>query len=111
VRTEWSFLVDEDTDPTTATVLRDHGYDAVAVQDTVGKGTADPDLRAYAERTDRILITTDRGFQRAERQRGITVLMVPDDLDGAEVARRTIKTLKYAKIPSDLGDIVWLSEE
>jgi hypothetical protein len=37
--------------------------------------------------------------------------MVPDDLDGAEVARRTIETLEYAKIPSDLGDIVWLSEE
>lgn len=61
--TGWAFLVDEDTDPTAATTLRDREYDAVTVQDTVGKGTLDPDVQAYANKEDRVLITTDRGFQ------------------------------------------------
>lgn len=107
----WRFLVDEDTDPKTATTLRDRGYDAVTVQDSVGKGTADSDVRAYADRTDRVLVTTDRGFQRPDRHRGITVLMVPGDLDGPEVARRVIETIDYANTPADLGNVVWLSED
>lgn len=106
----WQFLVDEDTDPRAASTLRNRGYDAVAVQDSVGKGTSDPDVRTYAEQTERVLITTDRGFQRPERYRGITVLMVPDDLDGSEVAQRVLETIEYADSPADLGNIVWLSE-
>lgn len=87
----WRFLVDEDTDPKTAATLRDRSYDAVTVRDTVGKGTEDPNVRAYADRTDRILITTDRGFQRSDRHHGIAVLMVPGDLDGPEITRRVIE--------------------
>lgn len=109
--TEWAFLVDEDTDPTAATTLQDRGYDAVAVQDTIGKGTEDPDVQAYAEQADRVLITTDRGFQRSKRYQGISVLMIPDDLDGPEIARRVIETIEYAEAPGDLGNVVWLSEE
>jgi uncharacterized protein with PIN domain len=109
--TEWRFLVDEDTDPKAGATLRDRGYDAVTVQDTVGKGTNDPDVRAYADRTDRVLITTDRGFQRPERYRDITVLMVPDDLEGPEVARRVIETVEFAATPDDLGAVTWLSTE
>jgi uncharacterized protein with PIN domain len=108
---EWRFLVDEDTDPRTATALRDQGHNAVAVQESVGKGTQDPDVRAYAEETDRVLITTDRGFQRPERYRGITVLIVPDDHDGPEVARRVLEIIEYAATPADLGGFVWLSED
>jgi predicted nuclease of predicted toxin-antitoxin system len=109
--TEWRLLVDEDTDLVTATTLRDHGYDATTVQETVGKGTEDPDVRAYADQTDRVLVTTDRGFQRPERNRGITVLLVPGDLDGPAIAQRTVETIEYAETPGDLGNVVWLSEE
>jgi uncharacterized protein with PIN domain len=108
---EWTFLVDEDTDPTTAATLRDRGYDAVTVQDTIGKGTLDPGVQAYASQENRVLITTDRGFQRPKRHRDITVLMVPGDLGGPEIARRVIETTTYADSPQDLGNIVWLSVE
>ena len=108
---EWRFLIDEDTDPRTAAALRERAHDAVAVKESVGKGTQDPDIRTYAEETDRVLITTDRGFQRPERHRNITVLMVPDDLDGPEIARRVLETIKYADMPADLGNVVWLSED
>lgn len=55
------FLLDEDTERALATKLRRAGHDVERVVDVdaLGTGTADAEVRAYARRSDRILVTHD----------------------------------------------------
>jgi predicted nuclease of predicted toxin-antitoxin system len=106
----WRFLIDEDTDIAAASALRTRGYDAVAIEETTGKGTLDPNVRAHAAETDRVLVTTDRDFLEPERNRNITVLLTPSaQLDGDEVARRVLEVIEHANGPDALGQVVWLT--
>jgi predicted nuclease of predicted toxin-antitoxin system len=107
----WRFLIDEDTDIAAASALRTHGYDAVAIEEAMNKGTQDADVRTHAAETDRILVTTDRDFLDPERNRGIAILLVPSaQLPGEEVARRVLEVIEHADEPDALGRVVWLSD-
>jgi len=55
------FLLDEDTEEQLATKLQKAGYDAVRVVnvDALGPGSDDTEVRDYARKTGRIIITYD----------------------------------------------------
>lgn len=55
------FLLDEDTERALATKLGRAGHDVKRVVgvDALGPGAADAEVRAYARRTDRVLVTHD----------------------------------------------------
>jgi len=56
-----AFLLDEDTEEQLAVRLEKEGYDVerVVAVDELGAGSDDDEVRAYAKRTDRIIITYD----------------------------------------------------
>lgn len=72
-------LVDENVDPSTAELLRDQGHEARHIEDTLGKGTADPLIADHARQHDYLVLTNDADFLRPERRRGLTVLYVPEN--------------------------------
>lgn len=66
-------LLDEDTDRDHVGLLEEQGHDIERVVDvgSLGPGTDDDDVFAYAEDEDRVIITYDEGFfKRVHEQDG-----------------------------------------
>jgi predicted nuclease of predicted toxin-antitoxin system len=74
-------LADENVATGTAAELTDRGHDALHVMTApeLGAGTPDPEVAAFARRTDRVLITGDTGFLEPDHRDGATVLFCQDD--------------------------------
>ena len=58
-QTSARFILDENLSPKQAALLREQGYDAVAVAEVGLSGTSDETVRAFAIANGRILITLD----------------------------------------------------
>lgn len=74
------FLLDEDTERDVAEKLRHGGHDVerVVEADDLGTGAKDGDVRAYARRTDRILVTHDDDHVSAPVDRHAGVFYCPN---------------------------------
>ena len=78
------FLLDEGVDVALAAHLREAGHDATTIVYDYERSLEDPAVLALAEREDRILLTSDRGFGALtvlERRShaGVVVLRPPKD--------------------------------
>jgi len=82
-RRETRFLIDEDVPRSTATTLREAGFDAVDVRDIGLRGKQDQVIFDYAQREARVLITCDLGFASTlafppKEHHGVIVIRIPD---------------------------------
>ena len=80
---ELHFITDEDVPRSTARVLSNAGFDAVDVRDVGLRGRSDAEVFEYAQRENRLLITSDMGFSNIlnfppSKNHGILVVRVPD---------------------------------
>ena len=55
-------LLDENLSPQQAAILREQGYDAIAVTEAGLSGEPDHKVRAFANESDRVLLTLDADF-------------------------------------------------
>jgi len=69
-------LVDENVPRITVDELVKHGHDVVDFRSTGKKGLSDEDLFLIAQRDQRLLITTDKGFVRNRREQHAGILVV-----------------------------------
>jgi hypothetical protein len=65
---ELKLLLDEDTEASLATHLSKSGHDVerVVEVDNLGRGSKDPEVLAYADRTDRIIVTHDDDYPEVD---------------------------------------------
>ena len=82
-------FVDENLDPQVALFLRMRGHDAIHVKETLGKGTDDAAIAAYAREGGYAVLTSDEDFLRSERNEGLTVFYCPEETVQAAVIGRT----------------------
>jgi predicted nuclease of predicted toxin-antitoxin system len=59
-----NIIVDENIPLMTAEALRDIGHDVSDIRGTINEGMTDEALWEKAQRENRVLITTDKGFAR-----------------------------------------------
>lgn len=93
------FLVDEDMARSTTAALRDAGHSADDVRDVGLRGYSDPDVFAYAQAHQLILVTADKGFANTltyplGKHAGIVVVRVPDDLPTRIANHELLRTLE-----------------
>ncbi|MBU0704488.1 MAG: DUF5615 family PIN-like protein [Chloroflexi bacterium] len=69
-------LVDENIPSMTVRALREAGHDVLDIRGTVHEGMSDNDLWEIAQREERLLITTDKGFARRRDEAHHGVLIV-----------------------------------
>ncbi len=69
-------LVDENIPLMTVVALREMGHDVLDVRGTADQGSDDPTLWQIAQREERLVVTTDKGFAqlRHEAHHGIVIV-------------------------------------
>ena len=88
----WALLVDEDLPRSTVVMLRQAGHTAEDVRDVGLRGHNDDDVFAYAQATQAILVTADKGFANVlsyppGTHAGLIVVRVPNELPTQDVNR------------------------
>ncbi|MFB6301655.1 MAG: DUF5615 family PIN-like protein [Haloferacaceae archaeon] len=107
-------LFDEDTEPAFSRRCEDDGHDVervTAVPD-LGRGAGDATICDYADRTDRIVVTHDKGFPKmvASNHRG--VFYGPDQRLSAETYHRIVRGVCEAyDAREDLPARAYLTED
>lgn len=82
---DWRLLLDENIDPSVATILHDREVDVMTVGETVGLGATDTAIRAFARQTQRIIVTSDvRDFAPLAPDAHAGVVLVHDDTMSAQ---------------------------
>jgi predicted nuclease of predicted toxin-antitoxin system len=94
-------LLDENLSAQHAAILREHGYDAVAVTEAGLSGEPDETVRAFAIETGRVLVTLDADFANILRfppagTPGVIRLKIHPPTEEAirEQIQRTLQILK-----------------
>jgi predicted nuclease of predicted toxin-antitoxin system len=82
-RRDTRFLIDEDVPRSTATALREAGFDAIDVRDIGLRGKQDQIIYDYAQREARVLVTCDLGFASTisfppQEHHGVIVIRITD---------------------------------
>lgn len=72
-------LFDEDTEMKFARLCERDGHDVQRVVEVpeLGPGTKDPEVREYAKEMDRIIVTHDKGFAKADASTHAGVFYAP----------------------------------
>lgn len=107
------FLLDEDVERELAIKLRRAGHDVerVVEVDTLGTGAADAEVRAYARRTNRILVTHDADHDAAEASTHAGVFYCPNQrLSSFEVFRIVQQVVEQYPDRDHLPGTVYLTE-
>lgn len=75
-----AFLLDEDTEASLANTLAAAGHDVerVVTADGLGDGAKDPEVLAYASRSNRIIVTHDDDYVSASRDDHRGVFYAPN---------------------------------
>jgi uncharacterized protein with PIN domain len=106
----YRILVDENTSPRVARLLRSNGHDAIHVTGALAVGATDSEIAGHASETSRVVLTHDDDFLRPEYTREISVLYYTDDTLGAnELADRVETVTEYVPDQDDLPPITNLS--
>lgn len=96
-------LVDENTSPRVAELLRGKGHDAVHVHDALEEGVTDRRITAFASANDYLVLTHDDDFIRPEHRREVRVLYYSSDTrDSYDIADRVDRASQYVPDPADL---------
>ena len=93
-------LVDENMPLITVRKLREQGHDVRDVRGSEAEGVRDRHLWAIAQREERLLITTDKGFsqRRGEAHHGIMVIRLRQP-NREKIHRRAMAAME--RIPED----------
>ena len=107
----YRILVDENTSPRVAELLRGKGHDAVHVHDVLGEGATDERISAYAESNGYVVLTHDDDFLLPEHRHRVRILYYADDtLDSYEIADRVASVVRYVPEPSDIPAVTNIGE-
>lgn len=103
-------LVDENTSPKLITRLEETSIDAVHVLETVGAGSSDEEIAAYAESNGYAVLSHDTDFVSSTHAEQIPVIYYADDTIG--IGNLRTKLLAIADVVnsnSDLASVTYLS--
>lgn len=110
LKSEWSFLVDENTSRTLVSALRAIGYAAEHVYDAGLQGHLDADVYAYAQAHKQTIITIDLDFtniiEYSPPHCGIIVLRLPNNTKVADLIREVQNALEALKEQSLVDTLV-----
>lgn len=100
-------LVDENIPLTTVRALRVQGHDVLDIRGTADEGTADYALWSMAQREERLLITTDKGFvhHREQPHHGILIIRLRQP-NRRKIHDRVMQTMAQFKAVEWLGLLV-----
>jgi hypothetical protein len=99
-------LIDENTSPRVAELLRGNGHEATHVTTTLQAGVSDRDIADYAAENGCVVLTRDDDFLLPEYRGDITVLYYSDDVaDASEIADRVDRVSQYVPDPADLPQV------
>jgi len=92
------FVVDDNMPRTTASVLRDAGYEAINVRDVGLRGADDEDVFAFAQSRQAALIMADRDFSsvltfRPGTHAGIIFVRIPSKVPNEVVNREVVRAI------------------
>jgi len=107
------FVLDEDTERDLAQKLRHAGHDIerVVEADELGAGAADGAVRAYARRTDRILVTHDDDHVAAPPDEHAGVFYGPNQRLASFTTFQIIQGVaEQYDAPDDIAPVVYLTE-
>lgn len=102
-------LVDENTSPRVAELLRDRGHDAVHVTAALEAGVSDDRIRARAAEREAVILTHDDDFLVPGGPPEVPILYYADDaLGSAEIVARVERLTRYVPDPTDLPPVTHL---
>lgn len=106
----YRILVDENTSPRVAELLRGKGHEAAHVSEALEVGATDQEIVTYASERGYSVLTHDDDFLLSEYTRTVPVLYYSDDtLDTYEIADRVSTVIQYIPDPDDLPPVTNLS--
>jgi len=106
----YRILVDENTSPRVAEILRGKGHDAVHVSTALELGATDEEIVDYASEQGYIVLTHDDDFLLPAYTEVVPILYYSDDtLDTYEIADRVAELTHYVPHSVDLPPITNLS--
>lgn len=102
----YRILVDENTSPRVAELLRGKGHEAAHVSEALEVGVGDEKIVDYACEREYIILTHDDDFLLPEYREIVPILYYSDDtIDAYEIADRVDEVVQYVPDPSDLPPI------
>lgn len=108
------FLLDEDTERDLAQKLHHAGHDVerVVEADELGTGTTDEEVRAYARRTDRILVTHDDDHVAVPPDEHAGVFYGPNQrLSSFTLFQIIQRVAKQYRSPDEISPVVYLTKQ
>ncbi|WP_136688334.1 DUF5615 family PIN-like protein [Halorhabdus amylolytica] len=108
------FLLDEDTEASLANKLSASGHDVkrVVSADSLGRGTDDPDVCAFALKTDRTIVTHDDDYLTFDTEKHAGVFFVPNQRLSAHRIYSIIQhALQEFEDESALPAVLYLTED
>ena len=106
----YRILVDENTSPRVAELLRGKGYEAAHVSEALEVGVTDQEIVTYASERGYVVLTHVDDFLLSEYTETVSILYYSDDtLDTYEIADRVTKMARYVPDPTNLPPITNLS--
>jgi predicted nuclease of predicted toxin-antitoxin system len=107
------FIVDEDMPRSTATVLKNRGFDALDVRDCGLRGKSDDDIFRYAQQVDAIILTGDMGFGNLLHfpigsHVGIVITHYPNGISVSELNNQIIKAFDKLTETDFKGNLIIL---
>lgn len=109
-----AFLLDEDIERRLAKLLENDGYDVERVVnvDALGSGTDDDEIRAYAKRSDRIIVTYDDHHIAVPSAEHAGVFYCPTQQTQTQLVFRVIKkVLSFYSDRNALPAVIFLSPD
>ncbi|WP_248516761.1 DUF5615 family PIN-like protein [Salinarchaeum laminariae] len=105
----YRILVDENTSPGVAELLRADGHDAIHVTDALEPGVTDRRILDYAVDVDAVLLTHDDDFLRAHSPEPVSILYYADDtMAVSEIVTQVRRVIQYVPDPQNLPTVTSL---
>lgn len=108
------FLLDEDTEASLASKLSASGHDVrrVVSVDSLGQGTDDSEVCAFALETDRIIVTHDDDYLTVDTGRHAGVFFVPNQrLSAHRIYSIIQEALREFEDESALPPVLYLTDD
>ncbi|PSP47706.1 hypothetical protein BRC75_08930 [Halobacteriales archaeon QH_7_69_31] len=107
----YRILVDENTSPRVAEILRVKGHSATHVPAILNEGADDRTILEFARRQEYLLLSHDPDFLDPETAAGVTVLYYGDDtMDTGDIAERVDTLAEWVPDADALPPVVNIGE-
>ncbi|MBI3813176.1 MAG: DUF5615 family PIN-like protein [Nitrospinae bacterium] len=107
------FIIDEDMPRSTATVLRNRGFEVLDVRDCGLRGKSDDDIFRFAQQVGAIILTGDMGFGNLLHfpigsHVGIVIAHYPNEISVSELNNQIIKAFNNLTETDFNGNLIIL---